>query len=192
MCGPPSSARLRPVTRLASLALAAVLLAACEGEEAAECPGESVATFAFTGTKVPKGDATIADDDPFTERDCGTGVGYEPVTAIAPFTATLAAGPEGEAAALCRTGGVVYFGQRSGDHYRVETGTEGAVLGGCAPGCSADVRHVVEGDVLLVDGAPAFDGVLVELMTPVDPAACGSCELPCAARFSLAGTLEAL
>jgi hypothetical protein len=180
--------RLAP---LAPLALCAALLAACGGEDAAECPGEAVATFAFGGTKVDASDPAIAGVDPVPATpDCGTSVGHPAAGEPLPlFEATLSAGPASEAAALCTTRGVVLFGQRTGDRYVVETATSGAVLSACGTSCTAAMRVLVAGDVVRADGAAvAFGGVLVEVMTAQDGAACGPCVLPCAARYALAGT----
>jgi hypothetical protein len=107
-----------------------------------------------------------------------------------PFDGTLSADPGNSAGALCRTRGPVLFGQRTGDHYRLETSTDGAVLGEeCAPTCSAELRLLVAGDVVRVDAeAASFAGVLVEVMSAPAGTDCGTCTLPCAARYAITGT----
>ncbi len=148
--------------RLAAAALAAALLAGCSEETGQSCPGEAVAALHFTGSKVARGDPSIADFDPVKEtQDCEAALGYEPT--IAPFDGTLSADAGNAAAALCRARGPVLYGQRTGDRYLLEVSTDGAVLGEeCAPTCNAGLRLLVSGDVLWVDGdAAGFVGVLV-------------------------------
>lgn len=174
----------RPV-RLALVLVLPIALAACADEDAAVCPGEPVATFHFAGTKVAAGDPAL---DPAPDvPDCTDDLGFP--AAIA-FQGTLAADPASSAGTLCRAQGPVLFGTRAGDHFAVETSTDGAVLGEqCAPTCSAGLSLLVTGDVVRVDGAAAsFSGLLVEVMSAAAGSACGACALPCAARYALEGT----
>jgi hypothetical protein len=181
-----------------ALLAAMVLLAACAEDDDPECPGERVAAFRFTGTLVAAADPAAAALDPVpATADCGPQLGY--LEALPPMEGTLAADPSGNAAALCRPSGNVMFGQRSGLRFEVETGTTGAILGGCSPSCAAAMRLVITGDVLLDDeGAPrAFEGLLVEELRHVD-GDCGSCLAPvegsvpprsaCAARYAIVGS----
>jgi hypothetical protein len=181
-----------------ALVAALVLLAACADDDGPECPGEPVAAFRFAGTLVAATDPAAAGLDPVpATADCGPQLVYP--EALPPMEGTLAADPSGSAAALCRPSGNVMFGQRSGLRFEVETGTAGAILGGCSPSCTAAMRLVITGDVLLDDeGAPrAFEGLLVEELRHVD-GDCGSCLPPvegsdpprsaCAARYALAGS----
>lgn len=170
----------------APLALAALLLVAACDEAPQECPGTEVASFQFGGTKVSAGDPTLAGLDPAPALpDCVPEVGYP--STLGPFTGTLSAGPTPQAAALCRPPARVMFGQRTGDRFVVETTTDGAVLRGCE-GCPARLRLVIAGDVLPGAPSPAtgFQGALVEVLTAAD-GACGTCVLPCAARYHLTG-----
>lgn len=172
------------------LALALALVAACADESDVDCPGEPVATFHFTGTKVDAGDPSIAALDPVPATpECGETFGYDEAP-LEPFYATLTADLASSAAALCRTRGPVLIGPRTGDRYLLETSTDGAVLGEeCAPTCSAELRLLVAGDVVRVDGeAASFSGVLVEVMSKAAGSECGACTLPCAARYALQGT----
>lgn len=172
--------------------LVASVAAACGETEGDSCPGEAVAFFTFSGDKVPKGDPALDGLDPVPSvPDCPAEVGH-PAT-LPPFQATLASDPATQAAALCRPNGVVLYGLRSGSRFSVETGTGGAVLGGCSATCSAALRLVVAGDVVTGPGGePAsFQGALVETMTFV-AGDCGTClseaAPSCAARYTLTGT----
>jgi len=175
------------VRRLAPLAIATLALAACD-ETSGECPGDPVASFTFDGTRVPAGGPSLAGLDPFPSiPDCEAAVGYPP--GLDPFPGVLSSGPSPMAAALCRPGARVMFGQRAADRFVVETTTEGAVLGGCA-GCPARLRLVVAGDVLPGGTSPptGFAGVLVEVLSATG-GDCGTCLLPCAARYALNGSV---
>lgn len=174
--------------RPAAVALALALLA-CGEDDAQDCPGEPVARFHFTGARVARGDPAVAAIDPVPDAaDCAEPLAYP--SELVPFDGTLSAEPANPAGALCLARGPVLLGERSGDHYVVETGSAGAVLGKeCADTCSAALRLVVAGDVVRVDGAPAsFSGVLVEVMSALAEGTCGACSLPCAARYLVAGT----
>jgi hypothetical protein len=173
----------------------AVLAAACGEDAPAVCPGDPVATFHFSGTKVDAGDAALAGLEPDPALpDCPGPVGY-PATGerLPPFDGTLARDPSTDAATLCRPREIFLFGQRTGSRYFLETGSTGAVLEGCSASCAAALRLLVAGEV--VDGpdgeAAAFDGVLVEVITYVE-GDCGECLPPgartCAGRFTLDGT----
>ena len=182
--------------RSATLALALALLpplAACSGESSASsCPGERVAAFHFTGERVAAGDPAIAGLDPTPAADdCAPPVGYPPVGAALPeFDAVLTHDPVTAAAAMCKSGGIVLYGARSGARYDVETGTTGAVLGACAETCTAGLRLVVAGHVATApDGEPTeFVGGLFETMSALDGSLCGeACTLPCEARYAVTG-----
>jgi hypothetical protein len=168
-------------------ALAAILLAACGSGAGSTCPGAPVAVLRFVGQHVVLGDPSLTPDlDPDTTvPDCEAALAYPDV--LPGFVATLSADARTRVAALCRPEDVVLLGQRSGDRLTVETRTDGAVLGGCAPNCSAEIRVVVTGDLLSTDGATTFRGSLVEI-TAQAGGSCGTCALPCAARYSLTGT----
>jgi hypothetical protein len=182
--------------RSAALALLLALLpplAACSGDSSTStCPGERVASFRFTGTRVAGGDPTFAALDPTPAApDCTPPVGYPPVGEPLPaFDALLTHDPVTAAAALCKPGGIVLYGERSGANYAVETGTTGAVLGACAETCTAGMRLVVAGKVATsADGEPTtFDGWLFETMSALDGSLCGGCTLPCEARYRVTGT----
>lgn len=173
--------------RSAAVALAAFLLAACDDQGAPECPGEPVASFHFVGTRVAAGDPSIALDPVPATADCDAALGYPDSV---DFYGTLSADAAGPAGALCRSPGPVLFGQRTGDRYLLEASAEGAVLGeACTGTCSAGLRLLVAGDVLREGGAAvSFAGVLVEVMSALPGSACGTCALPCAARYALTGT----
>jgi hypothetical protein len=178
------------MVRVLAAALALSLAAACtREEEAADCPGEPVATFAFAGTLVAAGDPATGWEPPSTSGYADCPAEWFPA-ALPGFEGTLSADPEAPAAALCRTSGTVLYGPRSGDRYDLETSTDGAVLGQeCAATCNAALRLVVSGEVVRDAGAPSsFTGVLVEVMSAAQGSNCGSCALPCAARYALAGT----
>jgi hypothetical protein len=184
---------VRRAATAAALALAA--LGACSDPPAQACPGAAVATFHFTGSLVAKDDPSIAGFDPVTDEDCdppqGPQIGPAFPDVLPPFDGLLAADPSGQSAALCRPTGIVLFGQHSGTRYSVQGSTDGAVLASCAATCSAALRLFVVGNVSSdPGGAPSgFAGVLVEEMSKVGAADCGTCTLPCAARYALAGTL---
>ena len=174
----------------APLALAA-LLAACDGPSGASCPGQRVAALHFTGTRVARGDGGIAGLDPAEALpDCAPDVGYPAVgEPLPPFDAVLAQDPVTAAAAMCRGGGVVLYGERTGTRYTVETGTPGAVLGTCAATCTAALRLVIAGDVA-GDASGAvigFKGGLFETMSALEGSVCGACTLPCQARYTVSG-----
>lgn len=175
------------------LAVAAVAAAGCN-DAGEECPGDPVADFFFTGTRIYLGDPALTGLDPVPAvPDCPANVGPPPYPdQLDGFPATLSADASTQAAALCRPRGGILFGQRSGSRYAVETSNAGAVLADCTPSCAAALRLVVAGDVVTGPGGEpaAFQGVLVEVMTHVD-GDCGSC-LPeparaCAARYRLQG-----
>lgn len=185
------------MSRAATLALAASALAACSSNPGQQCAGEPVAHFTFTGTRIYAGDPALTGLDPVpTIPDCSSAVGPPPYPDTLPaFDATLAADPSTQAAALCRSRGIVLYGQRSGTRYSVEGTTDGAVLASCSPegDCSASLHLFVAGDVLVAaDGTPTgFQGVLVEEMSQ-EAGNCGTCLPPpanaCAARYTLTGT----
>jgi hypothetical protein len=50
--------------------------------------------------------------------------------------------------------------------------------------CEDEVAEDCPGD----GEAVSFAGVLVEVLSPVDGSACGTCTLPCAARYAITGT----
>lgn len=179
----------------ALLVLVVFLLAACGAEQPQSCPGTAVGRFAFTASLVAAGDPALAGTaepalDPVSAlTDCAAAIVFPATLA---FGGTLAA--DGGAGALCRTAGPVLFGTRTGENrWAVETGTDGAVLGGCDPTCAARSRVFVTGDVVPDASAPAgFQGALVEELTQTG-GACGACApaLPCARRYVLTATLEA-
>lgn len=179
---------------LLALVLAASA-ASCGETDETICPGEAVASFTFSGEKVPAGDPGLGGLDPVPALpDCPDAVGYvdDPGSEDLRFQATLAGDPATQAAALCRPNGVVLYGQRSGPRCAVETGTEGAVLNECSATCSAALRLYVVGDVLIGGGGEvSFDGILVEVLTFV-AGDCGTCLTgaapSCAARYTLTGT----
>lgn len=150
-----------------------------------------MAELGFSGTRVVAGDPVLVGLDPIPAvPDCVPAPPDFPVPEeLPPFRATLEADADTEAAALCRPGREILFGQRSGTRYVVEARTGGAVL---PPTCSAALRLVVAGDLLpATETTPAsFQGVLVEVLSWVD----GDCGpfLPeplraCAARYALQG-----
>jgi hypothetical protein len=195
------------VPRPAALALAALLAlaAACDAEKTQTCPGEPVAALTFGGTRVSAGDPALAGLDPVPAlADCVPAAVGDPCLApetptcetLPAFAATLSdAGAE--AAALCRTTGIVLLGRWTGARVVVEAGNEGAVLGACSTTCTASLRLVVAGDVAGVPPDPlTFHGALVEVLTrtggdcdaclpvvPGDPAV-----RACAARYLIDGT----
>jgi hypothetical protein len=177
--------------RVAAAALVLALALACGGEAPpASCPGEPVARFGFQGTLVGAADPRIAGQEPPSTAgtaDCPSA--WFPAQ-LEGFEGTLSADPASSAAALCRTPGTVLYGPRTGDHFVLETSTDGAVLGQqCAPTCSAGLRLVVAGDVVRDAAEPvSFAGVLVEVMSAAAGSICGACTLPCAARYALEGT----
>jgi hypothetical protein len=120
--------------------------------------------------------------------DLTTCVALDPVfPTTVDFVGTLAADPDGSAAALCRDG-PVFFGTREGSRWKVDIESDGAVLGSCGPTCVARSRTFVWGDVSFDPTGPtSFDGALVEQLTR-SAGDCGAC-LPCAARYTLTGTV---
>jgi hypothetical protein len=169
------------------LAPALLLLAACTSQASQVCPGQPVGRFTFeatlaTTTALPAG----LDPDPAL-TDCAAALGYPP--SIGPFGATLSSEATGSAGALCPSSGPVLFGTCSGSRWVVAAGSDGAVLAGCGSTCMAREQTVITGDVLPDPSTPAaFQGSLVEQLTPTD-GDCSACALPCAARYTLAGTV---
>lgn len=202
---------MRPALALAA-ALAGTL--ACGSSDTPSCPGNLVETFHFEGSLVGRDDASKWDIalDPVPEvLDCTPVPLPDPLPnppppilypeGLPPFDAKLAADPASTAAALCRSNGIFYLGERTGtSHYEVEAGADPALPCGDSL-CTATLRVVMRGDVA-VDGAGApqsFTGVLVEVLTE-DRGVCDAC-LPtvptanppvreCAARYTLTGTLR--
>jgi hypothetical protein len=182
-----------------SLAAFAVLASACTAPETASCPGTRLADLRLEGTLVLNGDARVDALDPVKDLpDCTPDASalIQFKEALPPFDARLSAGPEADAAALCRTNGSIYAGTRSGASYAVEAAAEGAVV--CNSACAVTLRVVVKGDLAVdADGAPtAFSGALFEVLTE-EGGACDAC-LPvvpasnppsraCAARYALSG-----
>jgi hypothetical protein len=172
--------------RPAVLALAASGLAALGCTSGGgSCPGIPVAAFQFEGTRVPLGDPALA--------DCEAPVTYPAAVA---FSGTLSEEAGTGAAALCRSNGTVYSGERTGpSSYRVE-----ASSGGAAPcsACAATLRVVVAGDVVpgAGGGPPTFSGSVTEVLTERG-GACDGCLPPvpesdpparaCGARYALTG-----
>lgn len=173
---------------LSTLLALAPILAACSSAEGASCPGEPVASLSFSATAVPSGDPALDGLDPAPALpDCDAALGFP---ADLELRGTLARATAGGGGALCRPSGRILFGSQVGDRWQVEDESTGAVLDGCNATCGASSRTVIAGDVLREDGEPTgFRGALVEVLTPDDPA-CGTCVLPCAARYALTGTVE--
>jgi hypothetical protein len=166
----------------AALLLAAAL-GACTSESDPSCPGTPLGQFAFTGALGTEVEAGLDPDPDLTT--CS----FDPAfpTTIR-FSATLAHNTAGSAAALCREG-TVFFGTRSGESWRVELASGGAVLGACGATCVARARTVVAGVAGPDPAAPVeFQGALVEQLTR-DGGDCGAC-LPCAGRYALTGARE--
>jgi hypothetical protein len=164
----------------AALLLAAAL-AACTSESDPSCPGTPLGQFAFVGGLATEVEGGLDPDPALTS--CAFDPAY-PTTIR--FAATLAHDPGGSAAALCREG-TVFFGTRTGESWRVELSSGGAVLGACGATCVARARTVVAGVAGPDPAAPVeFQGALVEQLTQ-DGGDCGAC-LPCAGRYTLAGT----
>ncbi len=189
------------LTALLALLVAAAAISGCNDAGGEVCPGSPVATFQFTLARICDSDPRLAGLEPAAGvPDCpatagavicpsesGTEPAYPQVPD--PFAGTLAATAGSSAAALCRSKGAILFGAHTGTRYVVQTGTSGAVLGGCDPSCSTGLELVVAGDVELgpVGEAVAFHGVLVEVMSPLQGSSCGACVLPCAGRYALDG-----
>lgn len=148
------------------------------------------------------GDPTTAALDPVPALpdctpDASSPIQYPPALAL---DATLAQDPAGSGAALCRTNGVVYSGERTGaSSYLVSAQADPAVL--CSGACAATLEVVIAGDVAVdAGGAPAaFRGILVEVLT-ASHGACDAC-LPlvpgvdpparaCAGRYALTGAVR--
>jgi hypothetical protein len=170
--------------------VAAAVLAACGAEEEPSCPGEVLASFSFAATpRLLLGDPALEgglDPDPAVP-DCQEMLAFP---SAVQFRGTIARDPRATTGALCRPEGPVLFGAQSGDRWRFEDGTAGAVLGACDPTCSAFSRVVVTGDTLRdEDRLTGFEGTLVQVLSQRD-GACGACVLPCAARYRLLGTAE--
>ncbi len=194
--------------RPAVLALAASALGAlaCTSADTPSCPGTPVAVFRLKGPLVAQGDPLVAALDPVPEVPDCTPDPLDPTAPIRyphllpPFEARLAADPATGAAALCRSNGIVYSGQRTGaEHSRVEADAEPAVL--CSA-CAASLQVVVEGDVVLDAGgtATAFrNAILVEKLTELR-GVCDGClplvpdaapaQRACAARYALEGRVR--
>jgi hypothetical protein len=181
---------------------------ACASSDTGQCPGATVAVFRLKGPIVYKGDPEIAGLDPVPGLpdctpdpfDSDAPIRYPHL--LPPFDAKLAADPVTTAAALCRSNGIVYSGERSGaSHYAVE-----ADAGPAAPCtnstnslCAATMRVIMAGDVVLDPGGvpQGFEGILVEVLTQ-EAGACDACLPPvpdavppvlaCAARYALTGT----
>lgn len=186
-----------------ALALSGLSALACSSHETPSCPGNTVATFTFEGSLVHAGDPLVAALDPVpTLPDCtpdpsdaSAPIKYPQV--LPPFDAKLAADPATNAAALCRSTGVVYSGEHTGtSRYAVEADADPAVP--CASSvCSATLRVIVVGDVQVdAGGAPqSFNGILVEVLSE-DLGSCAGClppvpgALACAARYALTGSLR--
>lgn len=166
--------------RTPALALA-VLLASCTSEEEPSCPGTPFAQLAFVGSLV-SGPLEAGLDPQQDLTTCSFDPGFQSTIR---FAATLAGDPEGTAAALCASS--IYFGTRAGARWRVESTSDGAVLGGCNS-CLARSRTIVTGDAGPDPSAPAeFRGALVEQLTPTTE--CRGCTIPCAARYTLVGAM---
>jgi hypothetical protein len=163
------------VTRALLLA-AAVVAVGCSPDAPQSCPGQAVFDATFDGSLVR---------DPLAADRCPDALLYP--DHLLPFRATLAAG-EGNAAALCRAG-VVLFGTRSGAHWEVGASSGGAVLLACGSTCAATSHVTVVGDLVPPDpdNPTTFEGALVEQLAQGE-GTCDACALPCAARYVLTGT----
>lgn len=121
--------------------------------------------------------------------DCGEGIPYP--DPLPPFTATISTDPASGTAALCRTDPEAeqLFGTlASGGRLDVSASTEGAVLGDpCAAACVATMTLTVRGTLSGQGASLRLDGAVVERLAPRAGADCGSCVLPCAARYAAAG-----
>ncbi len=186
--------RARPAALAA--AVGAAVLSACSSPPAFECPGTALALLGFASPpRLPAGDARLAGLDPVPDvPDCTGGVGAFP-DPLAAFQATLAYDPASQVAAFCRVqGNAVLYGTLGGTRFHADARTDGAVLTACAATCTAILSTTVEGDVTEAPGGAvtAFDGALVEVLTPVAPADCGTCFATppgaCAARYLLHGS----
>ncbi len=191
--------------RLGVLALLSSVLAAvsCSPAEAPSCPGTTVAVLQLKGQLVRAGDLLIAGLDPVPAlpdctpdlNDASAPIRYPRL--VGPFEAKLSADPATSDAALCRSNGVVYAGQRTGSSYALTAEADPAIL--CNSVCAAGFRVVIDGNVASgTDGAPTgFQGILVEVLT-ASRGACDGClplvpgtdpaELACAGRYALTGT----
>ncbi len=190
-----------------ALAVSALSALACTTADSPSCPGDLVAVFHLKGPIVYAGDPAIAALDPVPAFPDCTPDPFDTAAAIRyphllpPFDAKLAADASTPAAALCRSNGIVYSGERTGtSRYSVEADADPAAP--CVNSlCAAALRVVVAGDVFVdPGGAPqAFRGILVEVLTE-ERGACDAC-LPsvpdanppvraCAARYALTGTLR--
>lgn len=178
------------IRRIAAVAAAAALagLLACRDESStARCPGEPAGTFAFTAGGALAPPPLLPGEEPLP------GCPGAPVELA--FTATIALGADGETAALCtsRPFAAVKHGTRDGDTIDVSTVTARAILSDCASTCVVEVHERVRGALLPSADAPeAFDGALVDVAYPTGASSlCGSCSLPCAARYAIRGEASA-
>jgi hypothetical protein len=175
--------------RLVVVALVALVAAgACTSDSAEECPGEAVATLAFTGVRVSQGALDPALEPDPAAPDCEAGLGYP--AELAPFTGAVSTDPASGTAALCRTGegAQPLYGTLASGRLAVETATDGAVLGSpCAEGCVATLALALRGSFSGTGPELRFDGAVVERLAVRAGAACGGCALPCAARYAVTG-----
>jgi hypothetical protein len=178
--------RRPPSPRLAALAAIAAL-AACSDADTRTCPGEDVATFAFSGPRVAREALDPALDPDPAAPDCGTDVAYP--DALVPFTATISTDPASGTAALCRGGRAQQlYGTLSAGRLDVSIATDGAVLGDpCPAGCVAVMTLTIRGTLSGAGAATRLDGAVVERLAVREGADCGGCALPCAARYGAEG-----
>jgi hypothetical protein len=168
------------VTRALLLA-AAVAAVGCSPDAPQSCPGQAVFDATFDGSLVR---GPVAGDPWPALPRCPDALLHP--ERLAPFFGTLAA-DEGDAAALCRAG-VVLFGTRSGAHWDVRASSGGAVLPACDLSCTATSAVAVVGDLVPdPDNPTTFEGALVEQLARRE-GSCDACALPCAARYVLTGT----
>jgi hypothetical protein len=170
------------VIRAAALLAVAAFLACDDEPDRERCVGEPVARLAFEGggaLPVP----------PLLPGEVALPA-CPGVPADVAFTATIAFTGD-DTAALCtnRPFAAVATGPREGDAIDVSTITSRAILTQCGEGCLVEVRERLAGTLLPSAAAPErFEGALVDTVFPAaSPTLCGTCALPCAARYGILG-----
>jgi hypothetical protein len=167
---------------LLALATLSASLAACGASGRGDCPGDTIGVFDLAGTR------NLASDpaDP-TIPACPPETGFD--DAPIAFSGTLSSDAGTSGAAFCsgRDHAETLFGSRSGDAVHLEATTSGAILGGCGA-CAAELTIILDGTVQRdsAGAATGFGGSYIERMRRIE-GDCGTCPLPCDARYDVTG-----
>lgn len=150
------------------------LLAACGGRREKPCPGQPVGTFDFSVTDLGPPRPYCAKEPP-----AGTDV-------VGAFTGTLVQDVGLGTASLCTGSDKTsdYHGRVDAGVFTLTAPSGVAVLGVCGSNCATNSSLDIVGSVQM-DGT--FAGTLVESFA-YGSGDCGTCALPCAATYGIAGT----